>query len=365
MNLKFIAWEPVAEGVYKVVVERQQGTDVPTVEDFQQGVNEILGFGFKVKDNVSEVVSASGRCYDRLVLEVAHDEISADDDSISAFAKVSAHVYRNKSDDSLYRVVKAEDGSEKLVREDTIDGDAILEKQEVDNYDDKVADLLEPDVYAGDYVSYISNDGDIKEGWVANEEDDSAQYVIDEENDEEEIVNAAQYLSVVPSTHQVIASFNAQDENYTEDAVAQIKKYYSNVDFMSEVRKALGDSTLVSVDDAALASLVMPKTTAGAAAECPFYQLAQQIAARYTQAAQSKMTVVPVETTDAENVSEEGAENACSTFSMEFEAPVNEDVLNEVIYTVNHASDATTLVEVNGNVLRICLKVDTSKEPAV
>ena len=84
-----------------------------------------------------------------------------------------------------------------------------------------------------------------------------------------------------------------------------------------------------------------------------------------TQAAQSAMTVVPVETTDAENVPEEGAENACSTFSMEFEAPVNEDVLNEVIYTVNHAADATTLVEANGNVLRICLKVDTSKEPAV
>ena len=83
--------------------------------------------------------------------------------------------------------------------------------------------FISTDVYAGDYVSYISNDGDIKEGWVANEEDDSAQYVIDEENDEEEIVTAAQYLSVVPSTHQVIASFNAQDENYTEDAVEQIK----------------------------------------------------------------------------------------------------------------------------------------------
>ena len=293
-----------------------------------------------------------------------HDEVSADDDSISAFAKVSAHVYRNKSDDSLYRVVKAEDGSEKLVREDTIDGDAILEKQEVDNYDDKVADLLEPDVYAGDYVSYISNDGDIKEGWVANEEDDSAQYVIDEENDEEEIVTAAQYLSVVPSTHQVIASFNAQDENYTEDAVEQIKKYYGDVDFMSEVRKALGDTTLVSVDDAALASLVMPKTTAGAVADCPFYQLAQQIAARYTQAAQSKMNVVPVEA-DAKKAPKEGAENACMSFSMEFEAPVDEDILNEVIYTVNHASDAATLVEANGDSLRICLKVDTSKEPAV
>ena len=263
MNLKFIAWEPVADNVYKVVVERQQGTEVPSREEFQKGVDEILGFGFKVKDNISEVVSANGRVYDRLVLSIEHETLDTDDETMEAFSKISAHVYRNKGDNSIYKVIRAEDGTEKLVREDTIDAEEILNKQEVENYDDDVANLLEPDVYAGDYVSYVNGDGNISEGWVANEDDDSAQYVIDFNGEEEEILSASQYLSVVPSTHPIIAAELGKELNESPaDAMAAIKKWYGNVDFMREVKKALGDSKLISEEDAVVNSLVMPKTNA-------------------------------------------------------------------------------------------------------
>lgn len=258
INIKFICWEVISPKLFKVVVERQQSTDVPTIGDFQEGVEAVLGFGFKVRDNISEITSSSGRCYDRLILELVHEEVEAEDtEAIANFGKISANVYRNKGDDSLWTVTKADDGSERLVRNDTIDGEEVLRSLVLTATTEELDDFIDPEVYAGDYASFVDEEGDVKEGFVANDDEAEEQYVIDENLDEHEITTAAQYLDVVPSNSEVFVNANFDES----DAMEQIKKFYGDADLMTNVKKYINKNVLTDKEAAAAAALTKVATT--------------------------------------------------------------------------------------------------------
>lgn len=255
MQIKIISWEKIADNMFKVVADCTACNEEIDLKSYQDAVDTELGFGWKVKDNIAKRVGPNGRCYVRLLLEVTPDEVSASDDKeLERFEGITASLYRDKGDDSLWKVEKASGGSEKLVREELPDGEEIL-KDKVDFQCNSTTDyLLNPEAYEGDYVSYVSDDGEVKEGFVENEDDNSAQYVVDMNGDKEEIVSASQYLSVVPSTSKVIASFQIPTGTENE-AMSEIEKYYADKDFMKKVKDVLGDQKLVDLNDAILVML--------------------------------------------------------------------------------------------------------------
>lgn len=255
MQIKIISWEKIADNMFKVVADCTACNEETDLKAYQDAVDTELGFGWKVKENIAKRTGPNGRCYVRLLLEVVPDEVSAtEDEELKRFDNITASLYRDKGDNSLWKVEKASDGSEKLVREDILDGEQVLRDKVNFECNNTTNELLNPEAYEGDYVSYISEDGDVKEGFVENEDDHSAQYVVDLNGNKEEIISASQYLSVVASTDKVFASFQIPTGT-ADEAMSEIEKYYSDKDFMKKVKEVLGDEKLVPEDDAVLVML--------------------------------------------------------------------------------------------------------------
>lgn len=253
MNLRIISWEKVSDDIFKVVAVTSNMSGEKDQDSFQQAIDEALGYGWKVLDNYNKKIVKDGNTYIRLVLKVLPLEVEAKDtEAMVNFEPITAKLYRNSTDDSLWTVAKTENG-EKLVRNDLPDGEEILQENCTPEMNADVEDLINPDVYAGDYVSYVNPEGEIKEGFVDNSEDNSSQFVVDLSGEEEEITASAQYLSVVPSTTKIVASYQLDGMDPSVTSRELINHYYNDPDLMEEIHTLLGDQNFINPDEAALA----------------------------------------------------------------------------------------------------------------